>query len=263
MVRFVLLLGSLIAIALACAWADADFVTIPPAPSDGIYDPSARLDSQFRSELAEEIRDYRRRNEIGLWLAVYPETPPQGGEIFAQSLLNSWGRSDRDSGLVLYVPNDPKSPYGASGGDLAKQWGVARSSTMVSAAMRRARARKGDVRVIEKAVGGLYSDIRFLRENYNRQLEQAQRRGVADYNQRNRKRIIIMGAIGAAVIAAIAVTLFLLIRAGNGRKKSSGEMIFPSVQVSQRLGAPFSGGSGTVRSASVRRHRRRNSPDGG
>lgn len=237
------------------ALADADFVNLPPAPPDYISDEEPLLSAELKEELIASIKRYRSLSEIGIWVAVYPETPPQGGEVFAKTLLESWNDNSRDSAIVLFIPNDSRSPYGAASGELAELWGAEKSSAMVEDAMMRARARAGSERQMRAAVAGLYHDIRFLRENYNRQLEEAMKRGKEAYNETQREKVYLRGAIGLGVIALLALVFFFMLR--NKKKRSAKkEMIFPPVNVQKRFQAPYSGGAGIVRSASVRRQRR-------
>ena len=86
-----------------------DLSQVPPAPSDGVYDPEEWLTEDSYTEITSSIRIAKLKWQAEVFVLIFPESPESQDAIFAKKIAEQWG-SGKLWGVVMYVIGDAKAP---------------------------------------------------------------------------------------------------------------------------------------------------------
>jgi hypothetical protein len=212
-------------------------------PKNSIFDPAGTLTLSQQAKLAEPLANVLESEGIDVLVVILPDIGDAPPEHVAEGFAKKWAISQVNA-VVLHVPGKAGSPWIFPGKVMGDALKAETLKEAIVAAEKRASAEPTDFGIVRAASTEASDALRFWMGGLKIRSEELITRSMeARLRQENRRRLLKLAAIlGAACLIPIAIGIVVLFP----RIRDSRPKYFPSVRITPRLGAPYSGGNNAV-----------------
>ncbi len=212
-------------------------------PKNSIFDPNGILTIKQTAQIAEPLAKVLKEESIDVMVVILPtirDTPPQH---VAMKFAEKWALT-RVNAVILHVPDKVGSPWIFPGHFMREMLPPDKLSKSIAAAEKRAAIELTDYGKVRTAatetsdllryeIGGAFIKTEGI-------MSAANKRQFDSYNRQRILKIVAILSL-AAFIPLISILVYIRFRYSRSKPK-----FFPSVRLTKRLGAPYSGGNNAL-----------------
>lgn len=228
----------------SCLWGKVNLSEFDQQrPVDGIYDPGDWIHGPARHALIRDLSNIKDSSGIDMLVAVMETAGGSDPQELAEELANRWGYHGGRA-LILYIPENPESPWIAVSGLIRSEIPPAALDKMINDAKQRARTDPTAAGAVTKAVGSLGEDLRFVAAREARGMRSETRQPPPTIRQlvffffRSAKVLIIVAGVG---IVGVFLVVYLSYRLWKKLRTALVPRTFPEISWKRRFGAPYAG----------------------
>lgn len=213
-------------------------------PQDRIYDPGEMLTEDYRESIARRIKHEFINAHLEVFVLLFPEEPQESASAVSQAFGNQWAKTAYWA--VIYQVGFEGEPMSVAGGALMKRLNSQVIENGINAASSAGQMVDGRQSRLEEYVNALTNQFGYLKVVAMK----AQNKAYEEYRKnlieksRKRKRMLLMGALGA--LGFLAAGVLALAYQKRGQRKSKKSVTFPDFEPRVRLAGPHTGGSSVL-----------------
>ena len=228
---------------------------IPPAPADGIYDPSQWFTSDSKLEIARDIEIAKMKWNTEVYVLVLPNRPETDVAIFAKETAEEWGKG-KLWGVVLHVIGDPEFPRFFAGRKESFGWSDAQESDF-SESLEKALSdvesramREEDQRLqVETGAREFCEELGYLglvMTRIEKRYDKARGANLKVIQTQYTKRSFLNKLLMVLIPLILLLTVILIYLFRKMRSEAKSDFLFPETSPRKRFLAPWSGGADVI-----------------